>query len=80
MADRTLVTLHLPLEMGLAARVMRAVAQAVPDARVRSAEAGIEIGADDDPTLTLAMRRRRVKERLARAQAQQTDPLEASTP
>lgn len=63
--NRTLVTIHLPIEMGAAAQVMKAVARVYPDAVIRSRKPGktVQLVADDDPALTLADRRRIVRQR-----------------
>lgn len=59
-ADRVVVTLHLPMEMGAAGRIMRAVAREFPDARVDQSSGGQTwaVKADDDFGLTAADRRR----------------------
>lgn len=64
MAERVIVTLHLPLEMGAAARIAQAIAREFPDAVVDQTSGGSTwaIRADDDPFLSKADRRRRVAE------------------
>lgn len=44
---RTLVTIHLPIEMGLAVRIMRAVADEYPDAKVESHGTEMRLVADE---------------------------------
>lgn len=65
MSVRTVVTIHLPLEMGAVGRIMKAVAREYPDAVVSNAAGGttFAIVADDDVHLTPADRRALVKRR-----------------
>lgn len=63
MTVRTLVTVHLPLEMGAVGRIMRAVAHEYPDAVVLGKGGSFELQADDDPQLTIGARRRIVRDR-----------------
>lgn len=66
MSERVVVTLHLPMEMGAASRIMRAVAREYPDATVAEPSrqtSVVHIRADDDPALTKADRQRIARER-----------------
>jgi hypothetical protein len=71
MTMRTLVTVHLPLEMGAVGRIMRAVAREYPDAVVLGKGGAFELQADDDLSLTIGARRRivRDRERASRAES-----------
>jgi hypothetical protein len=64
MTERVMVTLHLPMEMGAAGRIMKVVAQQFPDATCRNGGGGFELIADDAP-LTPAQRRRIAADRRA---------------
>lgn len=62
MSRRPVVTIHLPLEMGAAAAIMKAVAREFPDAVVGNTPAGdVQLIADDSPSLTPAQRRAMAK-------------------
>jgi len=65
MAERVIVRIYLPLEMGAVGRIMAAVARDFPDAIVAKGEPPSEMAlvADDDVTLTPARRRRLIRER-----------------
>ena len=57
MSVRILVTLHLPMEMGAAGRIMAAVAREYPDATVAEPAGGVmSIQADDDRQTPAARR------------------------
>lgn len=47
--DRPVVTLHLPLEMGMVAEIMEVVARAYPGARVSSGRATTTVALAGDP-------------------------------
>lgn len=50
---RLMVTIHLPMEMGAAGRILAAVAREFPDATIRNLpDAAVGVEADDDPSLT----------------------------
>lgn len=68
MAERVIVTIHLPLEMGAVGRIMRAVAREFPDATVANMDGGFGLRADDDPRLTVGARRRIARDRSRAAQ------------
>jgi hypothetical protein len=60
MSERVVVTLHLPLEMGVVGRILKAIAREFPDARF--GENG-QVVADDDLRLTPIRRRAIAKAR-----------------
>jgi hypothetical protein len=64
-AERVIVTVHLPLEMGAVGRILKAVAREYPDSVIDQTSGGntFAIRADDDARLTPADRRRIAKAR-----------------
>ena len=74
MTDRVIVTLHLPIEAGSFARILKVVAREFPDARIEDGQ----VIADDDPHLTPARRRAIVRARQLAGQPKCTacgDPI-----
>lgn len=64
MTVRVIVTLHLPLEMGSAVRIMAKVEREFPDAQVAEPDGSVlRMQADDDWSLTNADRKRIARDR-----------------
>lgn len=75
MTERVIVTLHLPLPMGEAARILKAVAREFPDAWIRepAADGAAQIVANDS-SLSKAERRRIAADRRLPDAMRQTTP------
>lgn len=59
---RVIVRIYLPIEMGAAARILKAAAQAYPDAVLKGKNPKVvTVEADADETLTRAERRKLLK-------------------
>lgn len=68
MSRRVLVTIHLPLEMGSVAGILRAASREWPDAVVGEGPADeMRIIADDSAVLTKSQRRAMAKRGVAKA-------------
>lgn len=71
--NRTFVTIHLPISMNAAGKVLKAVGQAYPDATVGYRRGNIVVLADADETLSMADRRRIARERSKKARSMPVD-------
>lgn len=69
MAERVIVRLYLPMEMGAFVRIQKAIARDYPDAVLIQPSTEGEVAIQADPDIPIGERRRIARERTKRARA-----------